>query len=85
MSSTHPLSEYEVRALLKRLGITQKHIAAELDVTQGMVSYVISGHSRKGPNGQRIMRYIARGLGLPVRVVFPNISPARPFPARLAA
>jgi transcriptional regulator with XRE-family HTH domain len=78
------MNEFEIRAALKRLGITQKHIAAELDVTQGMVSYVISGHSWQGPNGQRIMEYIARGLGVPIEVAFPH-SKASPFPTEAAA
>lgn len=47
-------------------GVTQEELAAELDVTQGMISHVLSGRRRS----QAIEQAIARKLGMPVEVVF---------------
>jgi transcriptional regulator with XRE-family HTH domain len=80
------MTEFEIRAELKRRKITQKHIAAELDVTQHMVSYVIAGQNWEGPKGRQIMEHIAGLLGVPVEVAFPHSERRkRPFPTEAAA
>ena len=69
MSSEHtPMSEFERRYAVKRLGITQAQIAEATGFTQGHISQVISGRYRTWP----VMTYIAEMLNLPLEIVFPG-------------
>ena len=58
----------EIRAELILRGINQRQIAAQLGVSESIISHVISGRRRS----DRIRRAIARALGKPVHRVFPD-------------
>jgi predicted transcriptional regulator len=85
-SQHSPMTEFEVRAGLKRVGVTQKQIAAELETTQSLVSLVVSGRGWEGSTGRRIMERVAQALSVPVHIAFPHAERRqRPFPTEAAA
>ena len=67
-SERTPMSEYERRYAIKRLGLTQAQIAEATGFTQGHISAVIAGRYRSWD----VMTYLADKLGLPLETVFPG-------------
>jgi transcriptional regulator with XRE-family HTH domain len=65
------LSTLDRKAELVRRGLTQQAIADAVGCSGVQVSRVLAGEKLDSPSGQRVMRYIADQLGLPVEEVFP--------------
>jgi DNA-binding XRE family transcriptional regulator len=62
----------QIKTLLKKAGVKQKHIAAQINVTPQAVNQVVLG-IRKNPI---IRKSIAAAIGKPVEEVFPETKEA---------
>jgi len=62
-----------IQAELKRRGITQRSIAAELGVTAVAVTQVIHKRSRS----ERVMEAISKKIGIETAEVFPEFFPRK--------
>ncbi len=59
----------DIQAKLRKAGYSQAKIAADLGVTKGAVSLVISGHSKSA----NVARAIAEVTGVPVNKLWPGV------------
>ena len=66
MTDTGPLSTVDIQYLLKKNGITQKELADKFGVSEMTVSRVINFKM----TSERLMRAIAREIGMSPKVVF---------------
>ena len=66
MTTNGPLTTVDIQYLLRKKGITQKEIAGKYGVSEMTVSRVINFKM----TSERLMRAIARELGMPPRVLF---------------
>lgn len=56
-----------------RRGMTGHSVGKALGVTGAYVYMILNGQRFGGPGAQRVREYIAKELGLPVEVVFPEV------------
>jgi len=63
---TAPLDPYDIQAMLKRKGITQKELARQIGVSEMVVSKVIRFHLVS----ERVFQGVADAIGMDRRQVF---------------
>jgi lambda repressor-like predicted transcriptional regulator len=66
------VSNRKVKALLVEAGIKQKSLAREAGVCEGLVSLVIAGQRKTGPDAIRVRKLIALALGMRVEQLWPR-------------